>query len=178
METPRYVEGLREERGWREGGGSIGRKSVIFSPSFSPYVGADITDYFNYGFTEETWKLYCDKQKKMRGEVSQLNKISVSSFVQLFPLECGAPLAWYSNSNVTSSHYSSNTRTRAVKILAVCSSVVVCNDHFNWKVQCVMLPGKHVEFVMIIILIIVGFNVFVSESSKINYCCVRERERN
>lgn len=28
--------------------------------------GADITDYFNYGFNEETWRAYCEKQKKMR----------------------------------------------------------------------------------------------------------------
>lgn len=30
--------------------------------------GADITDYFNYGFTEETWIAYCMKQKRMRAE--------------------------------------------------------------------------------------------------------------
>lgn len=29
--------------------------------------GADITDYFNYGFNEDTWKVYCDRQKKLRG---------------------------------------------------------------------------------------------------------------
>ncbi len=28
--------------------------------------GADITDYFNYGFNEEMWKLYCERQKKIR----------------------------------------------------------------------------------------------------------------
>jgi len=28
--------------------------------------GADITDYFNYGFTEETWAAYCGRQKRMR----------------------------------------------------------------------------------------------------------------
>lgn len=28
--------------------------------------GADITDYFNYGFNEETWRAYCEKQKRMR----------------------------------------------------------------------------------------------------------------
>lgn len=28
--------------------------------------GADITDYFNYGFNEETWRSYCERQKKMR----------------------------------------------------------------------------------------------------------------
>ena len=28
--------------------------------------GANITDYFNYGFTEKTWKKYCDMQKQTR----------------------------------------------------------------------------------------------------------------
>lgn len=32
--------------------------------------GADITDYFNYGFTEETWKIYCDRQKRLRNEMN------------------------------------------------------------------------------------------------------------
>lgn len=30
--------------------------------------GADITDYFNYGFTEDTWRAYTDRQKRMRFE--------------------------------------------------------------------------------------------------------------
>ncbi|KAJ2556342.1 cleavage polyadenylation factor subunit fip1 [Coemansia sp. RSA 1933] len=30
--------------------------------------GADITDYFNFGFNEETWKLYCLKQRHLRAE--------------------------------------------------------------------------------------------------------------
>jgi pre-mRNA 3'-end-processing factor FIP1 len=29
--------------------------------------GADITDYFNYGFTEDTWTAYCNRQKTLRG---------------------------------------------------------------------------------------------------------------
>lgn len=28
--------------------------------------GADISDYFNYGFDEETWKIYCEKQRMIR----------------------------------------------------------------------------------------------------------------
>ncbi|XP_060772017.1 pre-mRNA 3'-end-processing factor FIP1 [Neoarius graeffei] len=28
--------------------------------------GADLSDYFNYGFNEDTWKTYCDKQRKLR----------------------------------------------------------------------------------------------------------------
>ncbi|XP_045204187.2 pre-mRNA 3'-end-processing factor FIP1-like [Mercenaria mercenaria] len=30
--------------------------------------GADITDYFNYGFNEETWRKYCQKQNRIRAE--------------------------------------------------------------------------------------------------------------
>ena len=30
--------------------------------------GADITDYFNYGFNEETWNHYCERQRKFRQE--------------------------------------------------------------------------------------------------------------
>ncbi|XP_053345406.1 pre-mRNA 3'-end-processing factor FIP1 isoform X2 [Clarias gariepinus] len=28
--------------------------------------GADLSDYFNYGFNEDTWKVYCDKQRRLR----------------------------------------------------------------------------------------------------------------
>ena len=30
--------------------------------------GADITDYFNYGFTEDTWRAYSERQKRLRVE--------------------------------------------------------------------------------------------------------------
>ncbi|KAI5184729.1 hypothetical protein NEHOM01_0331 [Nematocida homosporus] len=30
--------------------------------------GEDITDYFNYGFTESTWAEYVSKQKRLREE--------------------------------------------------------------------------------------------------------------
>lgn len=39
--------------------------------------GADITDYFNYGFTEDTWVKYCEKQKRMRTEAG-VNTVFVS----------------------------------------------------------------------------------------------------
>jgi pre-mRNA 3'-end-processing factor FIP1 len=51
--------------------------------------GADITDYFNYGFTEETWRLYCEKQRRTKTEVAQLNKIAVSQTPPAVdPLSC------------------------------------------------------------------------------------------
>ena len=34
-------------------------------------LGADITDYFNYGFTEETWRQYAHRQLSLRGENMQ-----------------------------------------------------------------------------------------------------------
>ncbi|KAI1705354.1 fip1 motif domain-containing protein [Ditylenchus destructor] len=30
--------------------------------------GADITDYFNFGFNEDTWNQYCERQRKLRVE--------------------------------------------------------------------------------------------------------------
>ncbi|XP_014347666.1 pre-mRNA 3'-end-processing factor FIP1 isoform X2 [Latimeria chalumnae] len=45
--------------------------------------GADLSDYFNYGFNEETWKSYCEKQKRIRmglevvSTTSTANKITV-----------------------------------------------------------------------------------------------------
>jgi len=45
--------------------------------------GADITDYFNYGFTEHTWVMYCERQQKLRAEYGNnqglVNKILFSS---------------------------------------------------------------------------------------------------
>ncbi|KAJ1513759.1 pre-mRNA 3-end-processing factor fip1l1 [Coelomomyces lativittatus] len=36
--------------------------------------GADLTDYFNYGFTEETWQQYCEKQRSLREEFTSRKK--------------------------------------------------------------------------------------------------------
>ena len=37
-------------------------------------LGADITDYFNYGFTEDTWKQYCEKQRRLRMDLNMPKK--------------------------------------------------------------------------------------------------------
>lgn len=34
-------------------------------------AGADITDYFNYGFNETTWKAYCEKQRETRAMIDK-----------------------------------------------------------------------------------------------------------
>ncbi|XP_076026488.1 pre-mRNA 3'-end-processing factor FIP1 isoform X2 [Genypterus blacodes] len=41
--------------------------------------GADLSDYFNYGFNEDTWKAYCEKQKKLRMGLEVSNVGSVTS---------------------------------------------------------------------------------------------------
>ena len=52
-------------------------------------TGADVTDYFNYGFTEETWKLYCERQRQMKSEVGHLNKtVSGSTSAHLLMGPC------------------------------------------------------------------------------------------
>ncbi|TPX41475.1 hypothetical protein CcCBS67573_g10574 [Chytriomyces confervae] len=39
--------------------------------------GADITDYFNFGFNEVSWRAYCNKQKSMREEALMQKRIHV-----------------------------------------------------------------------------------------------------
>ncbi|GAB5570824.1 pre-mRNA 3'-end-processing factor FIP1 isoform X18 [Prionailurus iriomotensis] len=49
--------------------------------------GADLSDYFNYGFNEDTWKAYCEKQKRIRMGLevipvtSTTNKITAEDFL-------------------------------------------------------------------------------------------------
>lgn len=55
-----------------DGVGAIGDVSIydfdINTVEDKPWrkPGADITDYFNYGFNEETWIAYCEKQRQLR----------------------------------------------------------------------------------------------------------------
>ncbi|KAM3723597.1 Pre-mRNA 3'-end-processing factor [Dirofilaria immitis] len=51
--------------------------------------GADITDYFNYGFCEETWNTYCERQRKLRSEYgtqASVNKALFSSITLVAPI--------------------------------------------------------------------------------------------
>lgn len=43
-----------------------GENQAFFA--FANCTGADLTDYFNYGFDEHTWRAYCQRQKQMRDE--------------------------------------------------------------------------------------------------------------
>lgn len=46
--------------------------------------GADLSDYFNYGFNEDTWKAYCEKQKRLRMglEISTIGSVTSKISVQ------------------------------------------------------------------------------------------------
>ena len=125
--------------------------NVIFPPplspppppppfSFSLSLGADVTDYFNYGFTEETWKAYCEKQRKMRGEVASLNKIVVSSLPSRDL--AWTTYKWYSRSSCTTTH--TLAQVNLAGWTCTCSIVVVirCN------VECWLLCNEF-EFVVI-----------------------------
>ncbi|KAG5890970.1 hypothetical protein JTB14_028648 [Gonioctena quinquepunctata] len=41
--------------------------------------GADITDYFNYGFNEDTWRAYCERQKRMRVNESGVGLVPMNN---------------------------------------------------------------------------------------------------
>jgi pre-mRNA 3'-end-processing factor FIP1 len=49
--------------------------------------GADISDYFNYGFDEFTWASYCLKQQQMPKEVKEINNQAeqIKAFVEGIP---------------------------------------------------------------------------------------------
>lgn len=61
--------------------------------------GADITDYFNFGFDEYTWRQYCYKQKLLKDETTKTGKrldkskisISTSSQHQSTPVSSTLP---------------------------------------------------------------------------------------
>ncbi|KAI3413683.1 hypothetical protein GPALN_011167 [Globodera pallida] len=55
--------------------------------------GADITDYFNYGFNEESWNQYCERQRKFRIEFgtdqTAINKAILSNIQLTGPVQVG-----------------------------------------------------------------------------------------
>ncbi|KAI4889999.1 hypothetical protein NFI96_010854, partial [Prochilodus magdalenae] len=43
--------------------------------------GADLSDYFNYGFNEDTWKVYCDKQRRLRMSLEVMTLVPSSKVI-------------------------------------------------------------------------------------------------
>ncbi|KAG9338944.1 hypothetical protein JZ751_024334 [Albula glossodonta] len=58
--------------------------------------GADLSDYFNYGFNEETWKAYCEKQRRLQLGLepnvpfSSENKITLGGTIDVIGGQTGA----------------------------------------------------------------------------------------
>ncbi|KAI8051557.1 Fip1 motif-domain-containing protein [Syncephalis plumigaleata] len=55
--------------------------------------GADLTDYFNYGFDESTWRMYCARQKQIREELSikkRMNALESKGDLHELPTELQA----------------------------------------------------------------------------------------
>ncbi|XP_067843588.1 pre-mRNA 3'-end-processing factor FIP1 isoform X5 [Heptranchias perlo] len=53
--------------------------------------GADLSDYFNYGFNEETWKAYCEKQKRLRMGLEPLPLTSTTNRITVQQGRTGNP---------------------------------------------------------------------------------------
>ncbi|XP_007890938.1 pre-mRNA 3'-end-processing factor FIP1 isoform X2 [Callorhinchus milii] len=53
--------------------------------------GADLSDYFNYGFNEETWKAYCEKQKRLRMGLEPLPPSSTTNRITVQQGRTGNP---------------------------------------------------------------------------------------
>jgi hypothetical protein len=50
-------------------------------------AGADITDYFNFGFNEASWKEYADKQNMIRsGQQGQMDNMQQMMMMAGFPM--------------------------------------------------------------------------------------------
>lgn len=47
-------------------------------------AGQDVSDYFNYGFNEVTWRIYCLKQKALR-EDPQIKAFAASNAAATIP---------------------------------------------------------------------------------------------
>lgn len=77
------------------------RAEIFVHQSCVLSLGADLSDYFNYGFNEDTWKAYCEKQKRIRMGLevipvtSTTNKITVINKYSGIPLAC-LPSHFYS----------------------------------------------------------------------------------
>jgi hypothetical protein len=70
--------------------------------------GVAVSDYFNYGFTEETWRAYCQRQAQLRLENQMRGKIAVyrPAANTVLPPPTVQHLAPY-DADASSSHYSS-----------------------------------------------------------------------
>eukprot|EP00063_Salmo_salar_P049632 XP_014024467.1 PREDICTED: pre-mRNA 3'-end-processing factor FIP1 isoform X6 [Salmo salar] len=79
--------------------------------------GSDLSDYFNYGFNEDTWKTYCEKQRRLRMGYEGMNhasatKIMVHQGRSAHGDRDGALSCFRSDYSSPSNHYNSGSSSR------------------------------------------------------------------
>ncbi|CAF1005489.1 unnamed protein product [Adineta steineri] len=64
-----------EEKPWKKPGSIIYDLHIFLC--YAIILGADIVDYFNYGFTEEVWAQYCNRQRQLSSDnnLARLNPV-------------------------------------------------------------------------------------------------------
>ncbi|CAF1545141.1 unnamed protein product [Adineta ricciae] len=77
-----------DEKPWKKPGLKTMTTLIFLIELFC--TGADITDYFNYGFTEETWAQYCDRQRRLRAD-NNLARLNAAHMPQMPPMIPGHP---------------------------------------------------------------------------------------
>ncbi|CAB1324132.1 unnamed protein product [Coregonus sp. 'balchen'] len=53
----------------------------MFSFRLCLCLGSDLSDYFNYGFNEDSWKAYCEKQRRLRMGYEVMNHASATKLM-------------------------------------------------------------------------------------------------
>ncbi|CDQ84927.1 unnamed protein product [Oncorhynchus mykiss] len=79
--------------------------------------GSDLSDYFNYGFNEDTWKTYCEKQRRLRMGYEGMShasatKIMVHQGRSAHGDRDGALSCFRSDYSSPSNHYNSGSSSR------------------------------------------------------------------
>ncbi|KAI1702972.1 calcineurin-like phosphoesterase domain-containing protein [Ditylenchus destructor] len=70
------VEGIEQNENFNLDTPTLRNDEIVYDADLSamgtyrPWMlpGADITDYFNFGFNEDTWNRYCERQQKLHAE--------------------------------------------------------------------------------------------------------------
>jgi len=118
----------------------------------SRILGADITDYFNYGFCEETWKLYCERQRQMKSEVGHLNK-TVSKSTSSLARHHSIAISTHTNRKLVHANYAINCcycTNNSYSIIIVCFVIsIMCinidiiNNDFSEQQQLPLYEVGH-----------------------------------
>jgi pre-mRNA 3'-end-processing factor FIP1 len=68
-----------EDKPWRMPGADITGKFLIYQKNILSNKIFNCSDYFNYGFNEDTWRAYCEKQKRLRVTESGVGLVGIGA---------------------------------------------------------------------------------------------------